>query len=462
MANNVINNLDHRNGCLTTGSLAGTSAPWRRISITSFLRKIGILVIIILPFQGLVPTLMGLKQLGAAAKYPNWVKAILYIDEVSFFIFLGIGATFYCLKPKVYNIPRFPFTKWLIAFISYGFILSRIKTIPFGQAAFSIYDLDKSIIVLFPFAMMNYNEGQFINFIKLLIRIGLVLAIAGILGELLALLFNIGINYIVYDDIRLGLYRILSLTGTGNQNYLGIFGVLCFFLSYGFVKKGVNNYSTNVLLLIMIFLTMSRQAWMAFLMVIILMKKWLKYSLPFLPILLFLIYSLGGRQEIKMDPESYPRMYAYLQSVKILTSQPLTGIGPGMFGDLASVLWKSPVYNDWPAWCKERVFAIRGIDAFWPGVWGGYGLIGLILYCTIWLSLCKYLGKAAAAFKDEGSDYLCNMGLTLKYFMVALAVMGFGGGMNSPFVTYTYFALVGIYVSLYEKIKKHYETKNFN
>jgi hypothetical protein len=462
MANNVINNLSHQNGCLTTGSLAGTSAPWRRISITSFLRNIGILVIIILPFQGLVPTLMGLQQLGATVKYPTWVKAISYIDEVSFIILLGLGVTFFLLKPKVYNIPRLPFTKWLIVFIAYGVILSRIKTIPFFQAAFSIYDLDKSIIVLFPFALMNYDEGQFFRLIKLVIRLGVVLAIAGILGEILALGFKIGINYFVTEGIRMGLYRIVSIAGIGSQNYLGLYGILCFFLTYSSFKKDAGNYSKKGLLLIMILLTMSRQAWLGFLMVFILMKKWLKHSLPFLPIVLLLIYSLSGTNELDIDPKEYPRTYAYLESVKILISHPLTGIGPGMFGDLASVLWKSPIYNQWPAWCKERVFAIRGIDAFWPGVWGGYGLIGLVLYCAIWLALFKYLGKVALAFKEEGSDKLSNVGFTLKYFMVALAIMGFAAGLNCPFVAYTYFALVGIYVSLYEKKKKHYESKYYN
>jgi hypothetical protein len=462
MANNIINNLGHRNGYLTTGSLAGTSAPWRRISLTSFLRKIGILVIIILPFQGLVPTLMGVQTLGAAAVYPTWLKAISYIDEVSFIILLGLGVTFFLLKPNVYTIPRLPFTKWLLVFIAYGVILSRIKTIPFFQATFSIYDLDKSIIVLFPFVMMNYDEDQFIRLVKLVIRLGVVLAIAGILGEILALGFKIGINYFVTEGFRLGLYRIVSITGIGSQNYLGLYGILCFFLNYSFAKKDVGNYSKKALLLIMIFLTMSRQAWMGFFMVFVLMKKWLKYSLPFLPIVLFLIYSLSGVNELDIDPEAYPRTYAYLESVKILISHPLTGIGPGMFGDLASVLWKSPVYNQWPTFCKERVFAIRGIDAFWPGVWGGYGLIGLLLYCAIWLSIFKYLGKVALAFKEEGSDKLSNLGFTLKYFMVALAIMGFGGGLNSPFVAYTYFALVGIYVSLCEKKLKHYETKYCN
>jgi hypothetical protein len=451
MPNNINNHLVHRNGCLTTGSLAGTSAPWRNISITSFLRNIGILVILILPFQGLVPTLMGLQHLGGASKYPIWVKAISYIDEVSFIILLGLGLTFYLLKPKVYKFPGLPFTKWLIVFIAYGVILSKIKTIPFGQAAFSIYDLDKSIIVLFPFAMMNYDEEQFIRLVKLVIRLGVLLAIAGIFGEILALCFKIGINYFVYNDIRLGLYRIVSITGIGSQNYLGLFGILSFFLNYSFAKKDAGNYSKKALLLIMIFLTMSRQAWIGFFMVFVLMKKWLKYSLPFLPIVLFLIYSLSGVNELDIDPEAYPRTYAYLESVKILISHPLTGVGPGMFGDLASILWKSPVYNQWPAWCKERVFAIRGIDAFWPGVWGGYGLIGLVFYCTIWLSLFKYLGKVALAFKEEGSDKLSNLGFTLKYFMVALAIMGFAAGLNCAFVAYTYFALVGIYVSLYEK-----------
>jgi len=199
---------------------------------------------------------------------------------------------------------------------------------------------------------------------------------------------------------------------------------------------------------------MSRQVWIGFILCYIVFKQWLRYLFPILPfIIFFIIYSLGKKHEL--DPDAYLRLYAYIESAKILLAHPLTGLGPGMFGDLASFLWESPVYNQWPIFFKNFVFRIRSLDVFWPVIWGGYGLIGLALYGSIWVSLFIYLGKASKQFYHSGADNLYNIGNALKVFMIALAIMGLVAGLNSAFVTYTYFAIVGIYISLYNNYKEN-------
>jgi hypothetical protein len=46
------------------------------------------------------------------------------------------------------------------------------------------------------------------------------------------------------------------------------------------------------------------------------------------------------------------------------------------------------------------------------------------------------------------------LGRALQYFVLALGIMGFAGGLNCAFIVYTYFALVGIYLSLDAVLKK--------
>jgi len=439
-----------------TNPLLWTGAGCRSMYISKWLRNGMVLVILLLPFQGLLPTLMGLRKEGTTGAAPVWVSSISYIDEISFFIILGIGVTFFCLNPTVYRFPRVPLTKWILVFIAFGFVLGIIKGIPFLQATFAIYDLFKNMAILYVFAMVNNSEEEFFRLIKLIIGIGLLLAVIAIFSEFMALTFNYGIGIFVADFKRWGIYRIYSLTGSGSHNYIGLYGILCFLLTYAFIQGRELSYLRKILLVFMVILTMSRQSWSAFLITYVLFKQWLRYYIILLPIIIFIIiYSLGVKHEI--DPDAYLRLYAYLESIKIVLAHPFTGLGPGMFGDLASILWKSPVYDKWPIFFQKYVMRIHSIDAFWPVIWGSYGLTGLALYCSIWLSLFSYLGKATKRFYDSGSDKFYNIGKALKYFMVALIVMGFAGGLNAAFVTYTYFAIVGIYISLYKKI---YEKDN--
>jgi len=144
-------------------------------------------------------------------------------------------------------------------------------------------------------------------------------------------------------------------------------------------------------------------------------------------------------------------LFGFLESLKILSQHPLTGLGPGMFGSLASILWSSPVYDSWPEFFKEFAFRIRCIDQFWPWIWGEFGIVGLIIYGSGLLSLFLYLGRASETFKIAEDRIPSRIGKTLQYFLVALAIMGMAGGLNAAFVTYTYFALVGMLVSLAER-----------
>ena len=154
-------------------------------------------------------------------------------------------------------------------------------------------------------------------------------------------------------------------------------------------------------------------------------------------------------EEITSD--KYFRLFALVKSLQILQNNPLGGLGPGMFGGVASIMWESPVYNSWPPVFKQWAYYVNGIDCFWPSIWGEFGILGSIMYFSAFGSIFLLLGKAARFFNNKGDIMLFKVGKVLQYYMVALVVMGVAGGLNAAFITYTYFALAGIYISLFER-----------
>jgi O-antigen ligase len=100
--------------------------------------------------------------------------------------------------------------------------------------------------------------------------------------------------------------------------------------------------------------------------------------------------------KIELDPSQYFRLFTFYQSLKLLAAHPLTGVGPGMFGGLASIFWDSPVYKHWPEVMLWYLKRIRSLDLFWPQIWAELGLIGLSLNWAFFASLFFF-------FKENGS-----------------------------------------------------------
>jgi putative inorganic carbon (HCO3(-)) transporter len=377
---------------------------------------------------------------------PSWTRVFSFTDEISFVVFSLIVFTFWAMKPATFKFPCLPLTKWIMIFIVYAFIVGLAKRIPLTQATFGIYDHIKNLVILYLFAMMAFNRDEFISLLRSLIIIGLILAVVGIIGMFLA--FTLGQkNLLVMTSGRFIPYQTYSLAGHGKQNYLGVYATLLFFLSYTF-KEPIIKFSRANIFFLLVF-TVSRQAWMSFVAIFSFFKR-KKVLIVGLPIL-FLLIVISMGQKLEMNPEEYFRLFAFLESLRILKEHPLTGVGPGMFGGLASVIWQSPIYEKWPPLMYWWVYRIRAIDSFWPVIWGELGIIGFSLFVGGMLSLFFYLKRLAATFSHLADFQLSLIGRTLQWFMIALVIMGFAGGWNCPFVTYTYFALVGIYVSLHEE-----------
>jgi len=364
--------------------------------------------------------------------------------------------SFLLIKPDRYKIFQFPWDKFVYIFTILAGLSILINKVPGLQGLFGTYDVLKNLLVLYPFAFLRFSKEEFLYILKILIKVALFLAFFGIISEVLAYFFNFGIGYFVSESKRLGMNRMISLTGYGNWNYLGVYLVFFFFLCvviFEQTRRKVIYLATFILALV---LTISRQAWLGFILISVSMKK--KY-IPIV-IIIFLVIASSFLLNLSLyQPHRYYRYFAFEESLKLVGQKPVLGVGPGMFGGLASVLFKSPFYEDWPTYFKQIIYDIHNVDMFWTWILAEFGIVGFLVYMCIFITLFLKIKETIVFFKNNDENLMAKIGKVIQYFILALIAMGFAGGLNSAFVTFTYFAVAGMYLSVYYKMKMEKDGK---
>ncbi len=408
--------------------------------VNNWLKGFLFFIILILPFQNLPRTFI--KETNEPI-----LSLIRYIDEGGFLISLVILLSFMLLRPDFYRIKQLPFTKYIVVFFLIALISLSLNQVPLLQGFFGIYDVTKNILVLYVFSHLRFTREDILKIISMLQKIAIVIGFVAIFAEISVMVW--GIEYFVRgeDEKRFFLYRVYSLTGTGSWNYLGIYMSLIFFLSLVTTNPSWKRGVIFLMILSTIFLTFSRQAWVGFgLMACLLKKKLIPAGVLALLVLIWML--LSNFQEFN-SALSF-RGFAFIESLKILRDSPFFGAGPGMFGGLAASIFGTPYYDGWPDFFREFAIHIHGCDMFWPWIWGEFGIIGLLTYLSVWASIFFYLKKIGGFFLTKGDRLMYDLANVLRYFIMVLAVMGCGGGLNAAFVVFTYFALVGMYISVYQ------------
>jgi hypothetical protein len=427
------------------------------INFTIIFRKFLFLIVCLLPFQSLPKTIW---TTYLNAEPPFFISAFSLMDEVTFLISFLLLFTFVCLKPDVFRFSLNGLGKWIGLFVIVALMSMAINGVRPAQSLFGIYDVLKNIMFLFVFYMLRFDRHELKSFLNILKYVGFILAVFAVIGELLALFFGVGIGLLVTEEARYGIHRAVSLAGKGNHNYVGIFGVFVFFLIYIKPIKNRLDHATLWLLVLLILFTFSRQALLGLvIMFLMLGTPRTKFFLAFFSIpFLFLSYFLYADQissilmeDISFDPSQYFRLYAFVVSLKILVEHLFFGLGPGTFGGLASIMFDSKVYANWPPYFKELAFRINGIDQFWPVIWAETGIIGMLAYSAIFFVIYLRLRKAQLFFRSINSLYMYRLGRALMGFQLVLIAMGFAGGLNIAYVIFSYFGLVGIYLFQYHK-----------
>lgn len=413
--------------------------------------------VLVIPFQKFPETL---ALYSIITLDPIFIGMLRTVDEVVTLLALILVVLAGCIQRKIFRVWKHSVYWWLAGFVSVSVVSIAANNLSIGQGVLGIYDLLKVFVIFFLFSNMKYESRDFKWLIRGLVTVSVIFALVGVAGEIVAVFFEKGINIFVVDNQRFGLYRVISLAGHGSWNYLGIFSVLVFFLVS--VNREINVQLKILILLVvgsLIILTLSRQAWLAF-FVVLLCLYWrnriiLSLILSVMSVLtVVFIIGAGGEfsgqflKDISLNEAKYYRLFAFYQSIDTFLISPLIGVGPGSFGGVVSVIFESRYYDAWPESFQKYIYELRSIDQFWPQLLAEVGVLGMFFFLMSFTALMRGVKKTEIYFKSLGEYQLSNYGRVLRYYMLAIIIMGALSGINSPLVTVPYFSLVGIYIGL--------------
>lgn len=409
----------------------------------STLKRLLIIFLCLLPFQNIR---LPFFEIDVFAQTPAYIR---YLDEIVFIVTFLTLLTFIVLRPTSYVMVKFPFNIPVVIFLFVALLSLAINQVALLQGCFGIYDMIKNILVVYAFAYLGFTRDDLMRVVGLLTKVALLMGVVAILAEFAAMMWGVGIGFFVNPEKRFGLYRVVSLAGAGSWNYLGIYMTLLFYLSLVSMKPTLFKKGVLFTSLATVVLTFSRQSWVGLgIMACALNRRMIPFGLFFLVTVIWMF------QGYEFSPTSNFRAFAFTESLDILRQNPLFGVGPGMFGGLGAGIFGTPIYNFWPSNFADFALRLQGIDMFWPSVWGELGLVGFTAYASIWMSIFFYLGRIVKYFNGKDDRIMRDIGNVLRYFILAIGVMGFGGGLNAAFVSFTYFALVGMYISAYLCMQK--------
>jgi len=426
----------------------------------AFCRALLLFMLIVLPFIRFPESLADVQG-GKVILEAGLVQRLLKLSEdLCITILPVLLITAKSIKPKAISFDWNPYIKWLFILIAVGIISAVLNNIKPLQFMIGTYFILKIYVLFFLGLSLSYNLNDMQKIVHIIIYIAMILAIIGIIGEILALTLQMGINILVADRQRFGLYRITSLSGPGSWNLLGLYYTFALFLLIEFYKKSLKKYLMIIILVIGIILSFSRQTWMILLLMTLLLFRGMRFYIAILIIfsgLIGLIFTAEiydtfyNTLTVGMvaDPERYLRLFGYFETARILLEDPIFGCGPGNFGSVAAIMFDSPIVKKWPSLIREQFENAGGFDSYWPWVAGEFGLAGFLCLGLCFYFIYTYLDKAVKFFRANDNFEMYRLGQILKYFLiVGIFIKGALSRFVGGYMMFTYFTLAGIYLSL--------------
>ena len=297
--------------------------------------------------------------------------------------------------------------------------------VPALVAALGTFDYVKLVLFFWLFATLTGERTFFRRLYRVVLVIGLLACGVGLGQELVALGGGEG-------SWRLGIFRATSFLA--HPNHLGLYA-LGLLLVEG--ARAERPRGVHALLYAGVVLSVSRfvHAAAALLTLPLLRRRpWMAMacvgSLVFSALLLPLTaHEIGG------DEASY-RAYALDRAVEVFEESPTLGAGPGRFGGVVSLTFRSPVYDRHP-W-EPRRFAflsrIRSLDQFPAQLLAELGVLGAIAFALLYVALVRAVWLARGG-ERTGTGILLTV---LVYPFYSL-----GAGLNLLVFPITFMALAG-------------------
>jgi len=404
-----------------------------------------------------IPLLLIIQSICAKSlermSFTMLARGVKFLDEIT--IAMLILPSIYILYKRrwlvnpLYLILTIP----LIAFCIFGIISGLKNNNSLIITSLGIFDYIKYPLLIFIYAAFLPESGYFKKIFRFLLIAGIVISIGVLLEEGSVLFFR----YILGRDIRdpmvyilrplpismeavdaawrFGIYRAgLFLS----SNTVGYFLLLCLVIYiYTAEKKNMLVISSLVLAILS---TVSRSAYASLfiLAVIQILKDKKTLLLPVLFIFLSLMTYMSLVSRVGETGDYTFRSVVVQQAIKVFNDHPVFGVGPGMYGGMVSLYFKSPLLERYyiPNYMRRY---IGGIDQFWPQVIAEMGIGGLILFIAMVIAIVRVLFMLKGINKTDG-----ELVSGLVIFWIVIYLFTLGTGFNTTIVSFPFFAFIGI------------------
>lgn len=440
-------------------------------------------ILLFLPFQ--------YRIVEIAVQWNSVLKFILYVDEITIVIFILLAIK------EIYK-------NWEIADKSYLylilpiilFIIVGLSSGVFNQNSLFVtilacFDYIKYFLVIFIYAAFFKEFDAFKQIFRLLLIIGACLGGVAIIQEIWAmtsqyilreevqgnqmlLLINSVLGDYSHYTPRLGVFRVHSFMN--NSIMLGHYLLLILTIYLSVTRR--LSWAVFLLLYAGIVMSVSRTVYAGFVFLMIVQIIWYRRRMliaavtPMLIVLLLLFslqdinisnsYDLPWQTGLEINSIDWEkdfndeskedtyikesqmsfRKYTRQKGVEIWKDHPLLGVGPGYFGSIISLKTYSPIYKEYNlASVMTNIRKWSGLDQFWPQVLAETGMIGIMSFVGLFISLFI----TGLILRHNSVSYEIN-GLfsAMLTYIIIIIIYTMGSGLNITPILFTFFALVGM------------------
>jgi hypothetical protein len=385
---------------------------------------------------------------------------VSYLDEITIIVLLPISII------SIYKSREFPDRLYIILllpvfiFCIAGFISGMANGNSVIVTVLGIFDYIKNFLVIFIFAAFFRDFGEFKGIFRLMLVIAVLLGVIALIQETreLASRYILGSDVVdtgfYFSSWRLGIYRAPSLMHNAN-----IFGLYCLLMLTVYLCMSQKlKISVMIPLLAGIFMSVSRLVYTGFVFVsglqLLKGRKWfLALLVPVLVLLLvmFSYHEFNISKFMNIDKQVFDsnKGFAFYRAdtkntaMSIWKDHVLLGAGPGMFGGVVSVKYKSDIYEQYSFSkdTKRLIFEVGSIDQFWPQALAELGIIGSAAFVLILISLIIILLILRIW---ATSDEVAGLFVGLVVITVLIFIYSLYTGLNITSILFTYSAFVGM------------------
>jgi hypothetical protein len=385
---------------------------------------------------------------------------ISYMDEITIIVFLPLAMV------KFFKSREFPDRLYLIlllpvfVFCVTGFISGMSNGNPVFVTVLGIFDYLKNFLVIFVFAAFFRDFGEFKKIFHLLLIVAVLLGAIAIIQEIREVTYR----YIIGRDVvntgfyfsswRLGIYRAHSLMHNAN-----IFGLYCLLMLTVYLCM---NRKVKILVIIPllagVIMSVSRLVYTGLIFLsglqIFKGKRW--FFALFVPVLILLIimfyyHEFNMSRFVNIDKQVFDSNTGFLNyrmetrdtAMNIWKDHKLLGAGPGMYGGVVSVKFRSDIYDQYSLSkdTMQQLVEVGSIDQFWPQALAELGIVGSVTFVAVLISLIIILLILRIwATSDEVGGLFSG----LVVITILICIYSLYTGLNITSILFTYSAFVGM------------------